>query len=93
MLADCGRHLTGWWLWGLHGLRGGRPDQDGNREDVRWLRLGNGDVTLGARMTGAGGEPEPFSLTAKHYMDSDLEKAMLPHELQKVNATVLNLDL
>ncbi|ETN38299.1 uncharacterized protein HMPREF1541_06330 [Cyphellophora europaea CBS 101466] len=68
------------------------PQENGNREDVHWLRLSDGDVTLEARMTDADGAPDPFSFTAKHFTDQDLDRAGHPYELERFNATVLNLD-
>ncbi|KAF5713075.1 beta-galactosidase [Fusarium mundagurra] len=45
------------------------PQENGNREDLRWLKIGNKDVTLDARRT----ESEPFSFTARRYMPFDLD--------------------
>lgn len=66
------------------------PQENGNREDARWLRLTSGPVTLDARRgEGAG---STFSFTAKRYMPGDLDAALHPHELTPLDFTVLNLD-
>ncbi|KAG5793101.1 hypothetical protein H9Q69_007839 [Fusarium xylarioides] len=64
------------------------PQENGNREDLRWLKIGNKDVTLDARRT----KSEPFSLTARRYMPFDLDDAQHPHDLKPLNMTVLHLD-
>ena len=65
------------------------PQENGNREDLRWLQISNGDgVTLDARRS----EGEPFSFTAKRYMDQDLNSAQHPHDLEELDMTVVNLD-
>ncbi|KAJ3548312.1 hypothetical protein NM208_g1069 [Fusarium decemcellulare] len=64
------------------------PQENGNREDLRWLRIGNKDVTLDARRT----EDKPFSFTARRYMPFDLDNAQHPHDLKPLNMTVLHLD-
>lgn len=63
------------------------PQENGNREDLRWLKIGNGDVTLSARMEGV-----PFSFTAQRYMPFDLDAAKHPFDLKPLNMTVLHLD-
>ncbi|KAI8169034.1 Beta-galactosidase [Colletotrichum sp. SAR 10_70] len=65
------------------------PQENGNREDLRWVRLGNGDVTLDARR--AEGE-DVFSFTARRYMPFDLDDAKHPHDLEALDMTILNLD-
>ncbi|KAF5983790.1 beta-galactosidase [Fusarium coicis] len=64
------------------------PQENGNREDLRWLKIGNKDVTLDARRA----ESEPFSFTARRYMPFDLDDAQHPHDLKPLNMTVLHLD-
>jgi beta-galactosidase len=65
------------------------PQENGNREDLRWFQISNGDgVTLDARRS----EGEPFSFTAKRYMDQDLNSAQHPHDLEELDMTVVNLD-
>ncbi|KAI1026565.1 hypothetical protein LB503_013361 [Fusarium chuoi] len=64
------------------------PQENGNREDLRWLKTGNKDVTLDARRT----KNEPFSFTARRYMPFDLDDAQHPHDLKPLNMTVLHLD-
>ncbi|OLN97964.1 Beta-galactosidase 1 [Colletotrichum chlorophyti] len=66
------------------------PQENGNREDLRWLQVGNGDrgVRLDVRRT----EAEPFSFTLQRYMPFDLDDAQHPHDLKPLNMTVLHLD-
>ncbi|KAF4967407.1 hypothetical protein FZEAL_10534 [Fusarium zealandicum] len=64
------------------------PQENGNREDLRWLRIGNKEVKLDARRT----EDKPFSFTARRYMPFDLDDAQHPHDLKALNMTVLHLD-
>lgn len=74
------------------------PQENGNREDLRWLQIGSGSegVTLDAQRIGNGkaneSESLPFSFTAKHYMPFDLDDAKHPYDLKPLNFTVLNLD-
>ncbi|KAH7006654.1 glycosyl hydrolases family 2, TIM barrel domain-containing protein [Fusarium venenatum] len=64
------------------------PQENGNREDLRWLKVGNKDTTLEARRT----KGETFSFTARRYMPFDLDDAKHPHDLKPLNMTVLHLD-
>ncbi|WYZ35560.1 hypothetical protein EsH8_X_000207 [Colletotrichum jinshuiense] len=66
------------------------PQENGNREDLRWLQVTNGNhgVTLNVKRA----EPEPFSFTALRYMPFDLNDAEHPHDLKPLNMTVLHLD-
>ncbi|KAL3490661.1 glycosyl hydrolases family 2, TIM barrel domain-containing protein [Aspergillus germanicus] len=69
------------------------PQENGNREDLRWLRVSNedADVTLEARRFST--DPDPaFSFTAGRYLPWDLNDAKHPHELEPLDFTVLNLD-
>lgn len=66
------------------------PQENGNREDLRWLRIGDGGVTLDARRTDA--EDAPFSFTARRYMPHDLDQATHPYELEELDMTVVHLD-
>ncbi|KAL2870175.1 glycosyl hydrolases family 2, TIM barrel domain-containing protein [Aspergillus lucknowensis] len=78
------------------------PQENGNREDLRWLRISNGDVTLDARRaennaSSASGsasvsDKSAFSFTAGRYMPHDLNDAKHPHELNPLDMTILNLD-
>ncbi|KAL0931305.1 beta-galactosidase/beta-glucuronidase [Colletotrichum truncatum] len=66
------------------------PQENGNREDLRWLQISNGagGVTLDARRS----EAEPFSFTAQRYLPYDLDDAKHPYDLKPLNMTVLHLD-
>jgi beta-galactosidase len=69
------------------------PQENGNREDLRWLRVSNEDenVTLDARRFTTDENPT-FSFTAGRYLPWDLNDAKHPHELEPLDFTVLNLD-
>ncbi|KAL2818008.1 glycosyl hydrolases family 2, TIM barrel domain-containing protein [Aspergillus granulosus] len=67
------------------------PQENGNREDLRWVRLSNGDITLDARRFATDEDPN-FSFTAGQYMPHDLNNAKHPHELEPLDLTILNLD-
>ncbi|KAJ0414653.1 galactose mutarotase-like domain-containing protein [Aspergillus carlsbadensis] len=69
------------------------PQENGNREDLRWLRIAheNGDVTLDARRFATDSDPT-FSFTAGRYLPWDLNDAKHPHDLSPLDFTVLNLD-
>ncbi|KAF9877887.1 hypothetical protein CkaCkLH20_04463 [Colletotrichum karsti] len=64
------------------------PQENGNREDLRWVQIGNGDVTLDARRP----QDDIFSFTARRYMPFDLDAAKHPHDLKPLDMTILNLD-
>ncbi|KAL4943785.1 hypothetical protein BDV06DRAFT_129617 [Aspergillus oleicola] len=71
------------------------PQENGNREDLRWLQISQLDsesagVTLDARRTDA--TNAPFSFTASHYLPVDLNNAKHPFDLNPLNFTVLWLD-
>ncbi|KAK2762702.1 hypothetical protein FQN54_000876 [Arachnomyces sp. PD_36] len=74
------------------------PQENGNREELRWLQIGNDAATLDARRipTPGGNETStealPFSFTARNYMPYDLDDAQHPFDLKPLNFTVLNLD-
>jgi beta-galactosidase len=65
-----------------------RPQENGNREGVRWLTLTNA--------TGRGvmivAEGEPIAATALHYSVADLDVAKHAHELKARAETFLSLD-
>ncbi|CAH0057047.1 unnamed protein product [Clonostachys solani] len=65
------------------------PQENGNREDVRWLQVGAPDknTTVQVQM-----RDTPFSFTARRYMPHDLNNAQHPHELKPLNMTILHLD-
>lgn len=65
------------------------PQENGNREDLRWLQVSNGQVTLDVRRAG---ENAPFSFTAGRYMPFDLNNAKHPFDLNPLNVTILHLD-
>jgi beta-galactosidase len=65
-----------------------RPQENGNRSDVRWVEMadGRGD---GLRVRGAA----PFNFSAWPYTQTDLELAAHPHELPRRPFVTLNVDL
>ena len=66
------------------------PQENGARGDVRRVEFAHSqsDVALEARMNG-----QPFSFTAKHYSDYDLDDANHPYELgDDLDMTFMNLD-
>lgn len=71
------------------------PQENGNHEDVRWVRLattpdgGGNSKTLDARRADGSSS---FSFTARRYMPWDLDRAQHPHDLEPLNMTVLHLD-
>ncbi|KAG9255873.1 intracellular beta-galactosidase BgaD [Emericellopsis atlantica] len=64
------------------------PQENGNREDLRWLSLTDGEHTMHIQRT----ESEAFSFTARRFMPHDLNDARHPYELEELDFTVLHLD-
>ncbi len=62
------------------------PQDNGNRCDVRWLRLSNGEKTL--RVDGC----QPLCIRAWDYGEADLEEAKHPHEINRRCFVNLNID-
>ncbi|KAG2415026.1 hypothetical protein HFD88_006216 [Aspergillus terreus] len=65
------------------------PQENGNREDLRWLQVSNGATTLDVRR---GEDDAAFSFTAGRYMPFDLNDAKHPYDLKPLDMTVLHLD-
>lgn len=70
------------------------PQENGNREDLRWVQINNSEkgLTLDARRSDGEGEKSAFSFTARRYMPKDLDAAKHPHDLKPLDMTVLHLD-
>ncbi|KAI9374177.1 glycosyl hydrolases family 2, TIM barrel domain-containing protein [Aspergillus egyptiacus] len=70
------------------------PQENGNRGDVRWMRISNGEggVGLAVRRNEGVQGGEVFSFTARRFMPHDLNDAKHPHELRVLDRTVLHLD-
>lgn len=66
-----------------------KPQNMGNKEDVRWAALTTPDRSAGFVAIGA----EPMSVTALPYDEADLVKALHPYQLPAPGATRLHLDL
>ena len=64
-----------------------RPQENGNKTDVRWVALTNSD---GVGLLAVG--MPLLSVSARHYTDGDLEAAAHSHQMTKRDFTVLNLD-
>lgn len=65
-----------------------RPQENGNKTDVRWLTLTNADG-LGLKATAIG---TPLSAGASHFSKPDLEQAAYSFQLPKRAQVFLNLD-
>ncbi|ROR72410.1 glycoside hydrolase family 2 TIM barrel-domain containing protein [Bogoriella caseilytica] len=61
------------------------PQENGNRQEVRWLRLTGSDRSLG--VTGS-----RFSFAARRWTAQDLERARHPHDLRDSGKVWLTLD-
>ncbi len=64
-----------------------RPQESGNKTDVRWLTLTNDDGT-GLMV---GGLPQ-FEFSALHYAEDDIEQAAHPFDLKKLEDIVLTVN-
>ena len=65
-----------------------RPQENGNKEDVRWLALAD-TRGGGLRVTAVG---NPISVSALHFTAADLAAAKHTHELKPRSEVVLSLD-
>lgn len=66
-----------------------KPQNMGNKEDVRWAALTTPDRSAGLIAIGA----EPMSVTAIAYDEAELVEALHPHELPAPGATRFHLNL
>ena len=64
-----------------------RPQENGNKVDVRWVRLTNA-AGFGIEATGAA----PLNVTARHYTKTDLERAGYTFQMKRHPEVYLNLD-
>jgi len=64
-----------------------RPQENGNKTDVRWVALTNGD---GVGLLAVG--TPLLSVAARHFTHADLESAAHTHELTRRETITLNLD-
>jgi beta-galactosidase len=64
-----------------------RPQENGNKTDVRWVRLTNAQG-VGLMATGA----PSLNVTARHYTKDDLEQAAYTFQMKRHPETYLNLD-
>ena len=72
----------------------GRPQENGHKTDVRWLRLTN-HVGVGLEVTSM---DQPFEFNALHYSTADLDPGMVKRlrttrDIQEGDFTSLNIDL
>ena len=63
------------------------PQENGNKTDVRWATLSN-DVGHGIRVFGR----QPLSVSVRHYSTGNLDAALHPYDLERLQETVLNVD-
>ncbi|MCM1448931.1 MAG: DUF4981 domain-containing protein [Clostridiales bacterium] len=63
-----------------------RPQSNGNHEEVRWVELGNDNISV--RFTAL----NPMAMTALPYSEMELFHADHPHKLPQSHSTVLHLD-
>jgi beta-galactosidase len=64
-----------------------RPQENGNKADVRWVRLTNA-AGVGIQATGTA----PLNVTARHYTKTDMERAGYTFQMKRHPETYLNLD-
>lgn len=64
-----------------------RPQENGNKTDVRWVKLTNADG-VGLMAIGA----HPLNVTARHYSKDDMERAGYTFQMKRHPETYLNLD-
>lgn len=68
-----------------------RPQENGNRVDVRYVEIKTDDGSKGLKFTAPVDTPLEFS--AWHYTQNELEKATHIHELKHSDITTFNFDL
>ncbi|MBQ7654046.1 MAG: DUF4981 domain-containing protein [Clostridia bacterium] len=66
-----------------------RPQENGQRTDVRKLTLSNGKAKISFEQN----TQTPFCFTCRHYDSSDIDNAAHVHELREKDMTVLTIDL
>jgi beta-galactosidase len=64
-----------------------RPQENGNKVDVRWVRLTNA-AGLGIEASGAA----PLNVTARHYTKTDMERAGYTFQMKRHPEIYLNVD-
>ena len=64
-----------------------RPQENGNKTDVRWVKLTNA-AGIGIMATGGA----PLNVTARHYTKTDMERAGYTFQMKRHPETYLNLD-
>ena len=64
-----------------------RPQENGNKTDVRWVKLTNA-AGAGILATGVA----PLNVTARHYTKTDMERAGYTFQMKRHPETYLNLD-
>jgi beta-galactosidase len=65
-----------------------RPQENGNKVDVRWVALTDG---AGTGLLAVG--EEPLSVAARHYSKDQMEQALYTHEMTPKPQVYLNLDM
>ena len=64
-----------------------RPQENGNKTDVRWVKLTNA-AGVGIQATGGA----PLNVTARHYTKTDMERAGYTFQMKRHPETYLNID-
>ncbi len=66
-----------------------RPQENGNKTDVRWVKLTN---AAGLGIMASSGDA-PLNVTARHYTKDDMERAAYTFQMRRHPEIYLNLDL
>ncbi|MFC4600965.1 glycoside hydrolase family 2 TIM barrel-domain containing protein [Cohnella hongkongensis] len=66
-----------------------KPQENGNKADVRWAAVTNGS---GVGLLFAGAEGGLFNVSAHHYATEDLTRASHVHRLTRLKETIVKLD-
>lgn len=64
-----------------------KPQENGNKADVRWAKLGNGEGA-GIGITGS----ERFNISVHHYSTEDLSRTSHVHKLTRLPETIVKID-
>lgn len=64
-----------------------KPQENGNKRDVRWAKLGNGEGA-GIGITGS----ERFNISVHHYSTEDLSRTSHVHKLTRLAETIVKID-
>ncbi|SPO00325.1 related to beta-galactosidase [Cephalotrichum gorgonifer] len=84
-------------IWGVEGVAELQtaydvPQENGNREDTRWLAVGSRGAGLRATRLGSSAEDSKFSFIVSQYSDDTVEDARHPPDLTEDEGLHLRLD-